>query len=57
MKKIVLLAWSLVAVATAHAQDKIEATISGDFVSSYIWRGLMPEVQQFSLRSVWDIKA
>ena len=40
MKKIVLLAWSLVAVATAHAQDKIEATISGDFVSSYIWRGL-----------------
>ena len=40
MKKIVLLAWSLVAVATSHAQDKIEATISGDFVSSYIWRGL-----------------
>ena len=40
MKKIVLLAWSLVAVATAHAQDKIEATISGDCVRSYIWRGL-----------------
>ena len=40
MKKIVLLAWSLVAVATAHAQDKVETTLKGDFVSSYIWRGL-----------------
>ena len=40
MKKIVLLAWSLVAVATAHAQDKVETTLKGDIVSSYIWRGL-----------------
>ena len=29
----------LVASATAIAQDEIETTISGDIVSSYIWRG------------------
>ena len=29
----------LVASATALAQDEIETTISGDVVSSYIWRG------------------
>ena len=40
MKKIVLLALGLVAVTTTHAQDKIETTIRGDIVSSYIWRGL-----------------
>ena len=40
MKKIVLLALGLVAVTTTHAQDKIETTVSGDIVSSYIWRGL-----------------
>lgn len=41
MKKIVLLAMGLIAVATTHAQEKekIETTISGDIVSSYIWRG------------------
>lgn len=41
MKKIVLLAIGLIAVATTHAQEKekIETTISGDIVSSYIWRG------------------
>ena len=38
MKKIVLFAMGLVAGATAYAQD-IETTISGDVVSSYIWRG------------------
>ena len=40
MKKIVLLALGLVAGATTHAQDTVETTISGDVVSSYIWRGL-----------------
>ena len=40
MKKIVLLAMGLVAVTTTLAQDKIENTIRGDIVSSYIWRGL-----------------
>ena len=40
MKKIVLLAMGLVAVTTTLAQDKIETTIRGDIVSSYIWRGL-----------------
>ena len=42
MKKIVLFALGLFAVATTHAQEKekIETTISGDIVSSYIWRGL-----------------
>ena len=43
MKKIVLLALGLVAVATTHAQDekaKVETTIAADFVNQYIWRGL-----------------
>ena len=39
MKKIVLFAMGLVMGMTALAQDKVEATISGDLVSSYIWRG------------------
>ena len=39
MKKIVLLAMGMVMGMTAFAQDEIETTISGDFVSSYIWRG------------------
>ena len=39
MKKIVLFAMGLVASATTLAQDKVETTISGDIVSSYIWRG------------------
>ena len=45
MKKIVLLAMGLVMSMTAIAQDeiesesKIETPISGDIVSSYIWRG------------------
>ena len=40
MKKIVLLALGLVAGVTTHAQDTVETTISGDVVSSYIWRGM-----------------
>ena len=43
MKKIVLLALGLVAVATTHAQDekeKVETTVAADFVTQYIWRGL-----------------
>ena len=39
MKKIVIFAMGLVLSSTTHAQEKIETTISGDFVSSYIWRG------------------
>lgn len=39
MKKIVLFAMGLVMGMTALAQDKVEATISGDLVSNYIWRG------------------
>lgn len=39
MKKIVLLMMGLVIGTTIYAQDKIETTISGDIVSSYIWRG------------------
>ena len=39
MKKIVLFAMGLVMSMTAFAQDEIETTISGDIVSSYIWRG------------------
>lgn len=40
MKKRFVLAMMLVASTTAIAQDEIETTISGDIVSSYIWRGL-----------------
>jgi hypothetical protein len=39
MKKIVLFALGLVVCSTTHAQDKVEATINGDIVSNYIWRG------------------
>ncbi len=39
MKKIVLFALGLAVGATSYAQDEIETTISGDIVSSYIWRG------------------
>ena len=39
MKKIVLFAMGLVLSSTALAQEKVETTICGDFVSSYIWRG------------------
>ena len=39
MKKIVVIAMGLVLSSTALAQEKVETTVSGDFVSSYIWRG------------------
>ena len=39
MKKIVLLAIGLIAGAAAYAQEKIETTVSADFVNQYIWRG------------------
>jgi len=39
MKKIVILAMGLVLTSTALAQDKIETTVSADFVTQYIWRG------------------
>lgn len=39
MKKIVLFAMGLVVSLATHAQEKVETTICGDIVSSYIWRG------------------
>ncbi len=39
MKKIVLMAMMIASGYSATAQDKVETTISGDIVSSYIWRG------------------
>ena len=39
MKKVIIIAMGLVLSSIAHAQEKIETTIGGDFVSSYIWRG------------------
>ena len=39
MKRIVLLAMGMVLGGTALAQEEMETTISGDIVSSYIWRG------------------
>ena len=38
MKRIVLFAMGLVVGTTTHAQDGVETTVSGDFISSYIWR-------------------
>ena len=40
MKKILMIVMGLFAGMTTHAQDTVETTISGDVVSSYIWRGL-----------------
>ncbi len=39
MKKIVCFAMGLAVSAATLAQEKVETTISGDVVSSYIWRG------------------
>ena len=39
MIKIVLVGMGLILSSTTLAQDKVETTISGDIVSSYIWRG------------------
>ena len=39
MKKIVLMAMMIAEGYSATAQDEIETTISGDIMSSYIWRG------------------
>lgn len=39
MKKIAMFTMGLVLSSTALAQGEIETTISGDLVSSYIWRG------------------
>ena len=39
MKKIVLMAMMIATGYSATAQDEIETTISGDIVSSYVWRG------------------
>jgi hypothetical protein len=39
MKKMILFALGLVMSMTTYAQDKLEATIMGDIVSNYIWRG------------------
>ncbi len=39
MKKIVCFAMGLAVSAAALAQEKVETTISGDVVSSYVWRG------------------
>ena len=39
MKKVVLFALGLVMSLATFAQDEVEATISGDIVSQYIWRG------------------
>jgi len=39
MKKILFFAMSVMSGFAAQAQDTVETTISGDIVSSYIWRG------------------
>ena len=39
MKKIVFMAMMMATGMSAAAQDEIETTVSGDIVSSYVWRG------------------
>ncbi|MBQ3631407.1 MAG: hypothetical protein II949_09235 [Prevotella sp.] len=39
MGKMVLLGLGVMLCNITHAQDEVETTVSGDFVSSYIWRG------------------
>ena len=39
MKKIIIILLSVACVATAGAQDKVEATLGADLVNQYIWRG------------------
>jgi hypothetical protein len=39
MGKMVLLGLGVMLCTITHAQDEVETTVSGDFVSSYIWRG------------------
>lgn len=39
MKKILFILLSVASMATAGAQDKVEATLGADLVSQYIWRG------------------
>ncbi len=36
---MVLLGLGVMLCTITHAQDEVETTVSGDFVSSYIWRG------------------
>ena len=42
MKKIetIMLALLLTGAVTAEAQDRVETTLGGDIVSSYVWRGM-----------------
>ncbi len=55
MKKTVLFAMGLVAVATTHAQNTIESTVSADVVSKYVWRGLeLTEPDRLGL--VWTVE-
>ena len=59
MKKIVLFALGLVAVATAHAQDekaKVETTVAADFVTNYIWVVWIVVISPYSLHSASAIK-
>ncbi|MBQ7495826.1 MAG: hypothetical protein IJT75_08795 [Bacteroidaceae bacterium] len=39
MKKILVILLSVAGMATAGAQDKVEATLGVDLVNQYIWRG------------------
>ena len=40
MKKIVLMALMFATGMSATAQDEVEATVSADVVSTYVWRGM-----------------
>ena len=39
MKKLMLILLAVAGVATAEAQDTVEATVGADLVNEYIWRG------------------
>ncbi len=53
MKHILIIALSLAGLASASAQDEIEATIATDLVSQYIWRG--QDLGDFSLQPTLGI--
>lgn len=40
MKRIIIASMIFIMAMSAAAQDKVEASIGADFVSSYVWRGL-----------------
>ena len=54
MKKILIIALSVVGMTTASAQDKVSANLGADIVNQYIWRG--QELGQVSLQPTLGVE-